>query len=158
MKLDIAQSGAAALLYSTYIGGMGQETPHSLAVDDAGNVYVTGATLTTDFPTVNPIQNTFGGGTMDVFVTKLNATASALVYSTYLGGGGDDVGYAIAVDTAGNAYLTGYTGSGAWPTADPLRPRSGGWESFITKIAEPDPVTESSRFYLPVVQNGSPAN
>jgi hypothetical protein len=78
-------------------------------VDGSGNAYVTGWTYSTDYDvTPGAFQTTKGGGD-DVFVTKLNATGTALVYSTYIGGSGDDRGYAIAVDGSGNAYVTGYT-------------------------------------------------
>ena len=79
---------------------------YGIAVDSSGNAYVTGSTCSTDFPTMNPLQPANGGGD-DAFVTKLNPTGSALVYSTYLGGSGSDVGNGIAVDSSGNAYVTG---------------------------------------------------
>ena len=92
-------------------------TGAAIAVDTAGNAYVTGYTTSTDFPTTaGAFQTTFGGGNDDAFVTKLNPTGTALVYSTYLGGTGYDQGAAIAVDTAGNAYVTGYTDSTDFPT------------------------------------------
>jgi len=77
---------------------------------------VTGSTRSTDFPTLNPVQAKYGGGG-DAFVTKLNPTSSALVYSTYLGGNVSDEGDAIAVDTSGNAFGTGFTSSSVryWP-------------------------------------------
>ena len=94
------------LVYSTYLGGSGTDQAFAPAVDQDGNVYVTGQTNSTNFPATNPSQPTPGGG-LDVFVTKLNASGSAVVYSTYLGGSGDDSGYGIAVDATGNAYVTG---------------------------------------------------
>jgi hypothetical protein len=78
-------------------------------VDGSGNAYVTGYTLSTDYDVTPGAFQTTNGGGWDVFVTKLNATGTALVYSTYIGGSGDDRGYAIAVDGSGNAYVTGYT-------------------------------------------------
>jgi hypothetical protein len=123
------------LVYSTYVGGSGGEGPTSIAVDSAGNAYVTGTTNTTDFPTHNPLQPGFGG-VEDAFVTKLSAAGSALVYSTYLGGSGDDVGGSIAVDASGNAYVTGFTQSPDFPTANPLQPGFGGVEdAFVTKLS-----------------------
>ena len=81
-----------ALVYSTYLGGTGEDYGSGIAVDTAGNAYVTGTTYSTDFPTTaGAFQTTFGGGNADAFVTKLNPTGTALVYSTYLGGTGDDV-------------------------------------------------------------------
>src|SRR5207253_9579485 len=80
------------------------------------------------------IQSTYGGSS-DAFVTKVNAAGSALVYSTYLGGSGSDLGYGIAVDSAANAYVTGFTQSTNFPTAIPLQAANGGGEDvFITKI------------------------
>ena len=98
---------------------------HGIAVDSSGNAYVTGYTYSTDFPTVNPLQATDCGGQYgDAFVTKLNAAGSALVYSTYLGGSGvpgSARAHGIAVDSSGNAYVTGDTDSTNFPTANPLQ-------------------------------------
>ena len=87
----------SALVYSTYLGGSGGnggngDGGNGIAVDSSGNAYVTGYTTSTNFPTMNPLQPVNGGGTYDAFVTKLNPSGSALVYSTYLGGSGDDIG------------------------------------------------------------------
>jgi hypothetical protein len=108
-KLNASGSG---LLYSTYIGGSGEEYGRAIAVDGSGNAYVTGYTSSTNYHvTANAFQTTYGGGTYDVFVTKLIASGSNLVYSTYIGGSSDDEGYGIAVDGSGNAYVTGLTKS-----------------------------------------------
>ncbi len=104
------------LSYSTYLGGTGIDYGTDIAVDTAGNAYVTGFTTSTDFPTTADGYQTTYGGDYDAFVTKLNPTGTALVYSTYLGGTGGDSGWGIAVDTAGNAYVTGYTSSTDFPT------------------------------------------
>ena len=89
---------------------------NAIAVDGAGNAYVTGDTLSTNFPTTaGAAQTTHAGGDNDAFVTTLDATGSGLVYSTYLGGSGLDWGNGIAVDGAG-AYVTGYTASTNFPT------------------------------------------
>src|SRR5216110_1557886 len=107
----------SALVYSTYLGGSSSDAGYGIAVDAAGNAYVTGGTGSTDFPTtIGAFQTTKGGGFRDAFVTKLNPTGSALVYSTYLGGSGDDYGEGIKLDAAGNAYVTGGTGSTVFPT------------------------------------------
>ena len=106
-------------------------------MDGSGNAYVTGGTGSTDFPTLNPVQGTYGGGD-DAFVTKLNPTGTALVYSTYLGGSADDGGIAIAVDTAGNAYVTGGTDSINFPTANAFQRTKSGKagidDAFVTKL------------------------
>ncbi|HHT9110520.1 MAG TPA: SBBP repeat-containing protein, partial [Candidatus Brocadiaceae bacterium] len=124
----------SALVYSTYLGGGGTDSGHGIAVDTAGNAYVAGYTLSTNFPTAHALQGNNAGGT-DAFITKLNADGSALVYSTYLGGGGTDSGHGIAVDTTGNAYVTGNTSSANFPTAHALQGnKAGNWDVFITKI------------------------
>jgi hypothetical protein len=126
----------SALIYSTYLGGSSDDYSFGIAVDDAGNTYVTGYTTSTDFPTMNPLQPTYSGGNWDAFVTKINTTGSALVYSTYLGGSDWDAAYGIAVDGAGNAYVTGSTGSTDFPTMNPLQPTYGGGydDAFVSKI------------------------
>ncbi|MGH8607010.1 MAG: SBBP repeat-containing protein, partial [Gammaproteobacteria bacterium] len=126
------------LVYSTYLGGdafTDSDEGHGIAVDRFGQAYVTGFTRSTDFPTQNPLQPAFGGG-LDAFVAKLNRAGSKLVYSTYLGGTGDDFGRGIAVDPSGHAYVTGDTNSTDFPTQDPLQPASGGdFDAFVTKIS-----------------------
>jgi hypothetical protein len=125
----------SALVYSTYLGGSSSEEGNGIAADTLGNAYVTGYTSSTDFPTMNPLQPANGGGE-DAFVAKLNATGSALVYSTYLGGSGSDWGLGIAVDSSGNAYVTGYTESANFPTVNPLQPAyGGGGDAFVAEIA-----------------------
>ena len=125
----------SALVYSTYLGGSRGDYGYGIAVDNAGNAYVTGRTDSTDFPTASPLQGSHGGGDYDAFVAKLNADGSALVYSTYLGGSNYDCGYGIAVDSEGNAYVTGYTQSADFPTANPLQGSRGGeYDAFVMKI------------------------
>jgi hypothetical protein len=130
----------SALIYSTYLGGSAQDFGEGIAVDSGGNAYVTGYTYSSDFPTANALQAFFSGGITDAFVTKINPTGSALVYSTYLGGSGDDLGLGIAVDSAGNAYITGQTCSTDFPTKNPLQAAYGGGgvsacgDAFVTKI------------------------
>ena len=124
----------SALVYSTYLGGSGGDSGRGIAVDSADNAYVAGFT-STDFPTKNPLQATYGGN-IDAFVAKINPTGSALVYSTYLGGSGGDYGYGIAVDGAGNAYVTGLTSSTDFPTKNPLQATYGGGysDAFVAKV------------------------
>ncbi len=122
------------LVYSTYLGGSGADQGNGIAVDSAGSAYVTGSTDSFDFPTANSLQATYSGQ-VDAFVAKINAAGSALVYSTYFGGGGVDYGYSIAVDSAGSAYVTGYTESINFPTMTPLQGASGGGgDAFVSKL------------------------
>jgi hypothetical protein len=103
-----------ALIYSTYLGGGGNDGGNAIAIDANGNAYVTGYTLSTDFPTAHPVQAVIGGGA-DVFVSELNASGSALIFSTFLGGTGVDAGKGIALSSSGNLYIAGVTGSTDFP-------------------------------------------
>jgi hypothetical protein len=126
------------LSYSTYLGGrngpvrLSDDYGYGIAVDTSGNAYVAGLTESTEFPTLNAVQGSFGGYT-DGFVTKLTSSG-ALSYSTYLGTPSDDHANAIAVDAAGNAYVTGEAGPG-FPTLDASQDSSGGgFDAYVTKL------------------------
>lgn len=106
----------STLIYSTYLGGTGNDTAWSIAVDDAGHAHVSGFTDSTDFPTTPHAVQPANGGRFDAFVAKLSRDGSALRYSTYLGGSADDFGTGLAVDRHGRAYLTGSTASTDFPT------------------------------------------
>lgn len=130
-KLNPAGS---ALVYSTYLGGSDSDSGQGIALDDSGNAYVTGSTLSTIFPTAAPLQATGNGGA-DAFVTKVNPDGTGLVYSTYLGGTDGDFGQAIAVNTAGNAYVTGYTFSTNLPTVNPYKAaNAGSADVFVAEL------------------------
>ncbi len=175
-KFDPGQSGTASLVYSTFLGGSNGgiivngtaapwgsgyvpnrngivvlETPGGIAVDGAGNAYVTSATTSPNFPTtpgayqttsnINPNEQYGLLQNCDVIVTKLNTTGSALVYSTYLGGGANgnsgthSGGASIAVDASGDAFVTGWTDSTSFPTRNPVQAtNSGGFNSFVTEL------------------------
>jgi cell division septation protein DedD len=124
------------LVYSTYLSGSGADEGAGIAVDAAGNAYVTGVTDSPDFPTTAGAARTAKGGGRDVFVAKLNAAGSGLVYSTYLGGGGEDAGFGVALDAAGNAYVTGTTASTNFPTTDGAfrTTPGGGTDAFAAKL------------------------
>jgi photosystem II stability/assembly factor-like uncharacterized protein len=117
-------------LYMTYIGGTDYEQPAGLAVDSDGNTYVTGQTYSWDFPTLHGIQSSRRGLT-DGFLAKLDADG-VVVYSTYLGGNGEDGASGIAVDALGRAYVSGSTMSADFPTANALQPSLGGHPAFRT--------------------------
>ncbi len=103
--------------YSTFLGGTpGPEAGNGIAVDAAGNAYLSGSTDSIYFPTTPGAFDTSVNGSDDAFVAKLSADGTSLIYGTYLGGSGFDWGYGVAVDSAGNVYTTGYTGSGNFPT------------------------------------------
>ncbi len=143
------------LSYATYIGGSRDDTVSAIALDGAGNIYVTGSTNSADFPvTQGSYHSQYVGGPCpvgefngqpidsycpDVFVTKLNASGTALIYSTYIGGTGEDDGRGIAVDSAGNAYVTGTTNSLDFPvTANARQKANGGGhlqqDAFLVKL------------------------
>ncbi len=120
---------ALEIAYATFFGGSGDEAAFGIAVDGGDNAYIAGTTSSaTDFPTKKAAYASYGGGNTDYFVTKFNSTGTALVYSTYLGGSGDETGNSgviggadnytgiLAVDPSGNAYVTGYTTSANFPT------------------------------------------
>jgi hypothetical protein len=138
----------STLLYSTYLGGagggtdgtLGYSAPKGLAVDSLGQAFITGTTTSSTLPTtvgaykpkciLNTLQTECASG--QVFVTVLNSTGSALIYSTYLGGTGNDQGYGIAVDSTGSAVVTGTAGSADFPLANPLQSQPAG--GFFTKL------------------------
>ncbi len=131
-------AGGSTLGYATYLGGSNDERGFSIAVNLAGNAYVTGFTVATDFPTTPGAFDITFNGSRDAFVAKLGADGSSLVYGTYLGGTDTDYGNGIAVDGAGNAYVTGYTASSNFPTTpvayDPTF--SAPTDAFVTKFCE----------------------
>jgi hypothetical protein len=125
-----------ALVHSTYLGGSGDDYGEAIAVDAAGSAYVTGYTLSTNFPTQSPYQATLQGNA-NAFMTKLTPAGNALVHSTYLGGASDDEGWGIAVDGAGAAYVAGQTSSTNFPTQSPYQGTYQGapYDAFVTKLA-----------------------
>ena len=147
-KVNTNASGVASLVYATYLGGSGDDSGGSstsvtansvgIALDSSGNVYVTGATASTNFPTTASAFQATNGGGIDAFVAKLNPAGGGLadlLYSTFLGGSSNDQGNAIAVDSFGNAYVTGFTNSTNFPTANAFQSASGGGiDAFVAKL------------------------
>lgn len=122
------------LVYATYLGGTNSDLINGIAVDNAGNAYVTGYTASTDFPGSSPVQATKAASN-DVFVLKLNPAGTAVVYATWLGGGANDVGNKIALDGAGNAIIAGSTSSSDFPVKNALQSFKGGSsDAFIAKL------------------------
>jgi hypothetical protein len=142
-------AAGTALVYSTFLGGSNTDRAFGLDIDSSGNAYVTGQTASTSFPTTaGAYQTSFAGGTFDAFVTKLNSGATALLYSTYLGGAGNcsftdpfrlyqcDAGHGISLDSAGKAYVTGFAGTG-FPLASADQPTHGGnGDAFVAQLNE----------------------
>jgi hypothetical protein len=150
-KIDATKSGPFSLLYFTYLGGSSADAGNGIAVDASGNAYITGSTVSTDFPVTGAIfQPKYGGGNADAFVTALDQKGSVLLYSTYLGGTNTDTGLGIAVDSTSTtipvgttstttsvaaAYIAGQTCSQDFPLANPLQPAPGGnCDAFVSKV------------------------
>lgn len=157
--ISILANAGNALLYSSYLGGSFQDVAYGMALDDDGNIYLTGGTKSSNFPTRNPLQAELRGP-KDAFVAKLNA-AGELVFSTYLGGdaagdGGseDESGFGIALDPWRNIYLAGLTSSPTFPTVNALQAHFGGVEdAFIARIE-----ADGSKFAYATYLGGSRAD
>jgi len=111
--------GGGTLLFATYLGGSSGDSAHDVALDEGNNIYLTGNTSSTDFPTNNAPQDDLRGST-DAYMVKINPSGSALLYGTYLGGGSYDYGDSIAIDPSGSIYLIGETRSSDFPTSSAL--------------------------------------
>jgi photosystem II stability/assembly factor-like uncharacterized protein len=160
-KFNMAASGDASLVYSTYLGGSSNDFGAGIAVDSAGNAYVTGLTSSIDFPISKAAQSSSAGGDdrpgggfpSDAFVTALSVDGSSLIYSTYLGGTDTDAASSVAVDLAGNAYITGSTNSVDFPVVNayqppPQQPITQGFiAAFVAKIAPPAGSNPASLVY-----------
>ncbi|MCK4761737.1 MAG: SBBP repeat-containing protein [Candidatus Aminicenantes bacterium] len=135
VKLDTIRSGAAGLVYSTYLGGSGYDEGYEIAVDGSSYIYVTGRTNSANFAALNQYQE--HQGDYDAFLTKLDPSRSgnsALIYSTYLGGGMEDYGFGLDVGQDGCAYVAGSTHSSNFPTKNPYQTFLSGSDAFAAKI------------------------
>src|SRR5439155_2863046 len=124
------------VVYSRFVGGTGDDESFGVVVDGTGAAYVAGFTTSSNFPvTTGSFDGTFGG-VADVFVAKLNATGTSLVYATFIGGSNDDEAFNIAVDANGAAYVTGYTASSNFPVTSGVVQGTlhGGLDAFILKL------------------------
>lgn len=145
---SLSGTGPSDLLYFSYVGGNGDDYADGLALDNLGNAHVTGETRSSNFPTTPDAFQATLAGCCDAFVASIDLSvvgSSGLLYSSYLGGGNTDFGRAIAVDTGGDIYLTGQTGSNDFPTTagsfDTIHSGGGGsfWDVFVTKLASAAP-------------------
>ncbi len=135
----------SALLYATYIGGSGDDRAAGIAVDSSGEAYVAGSTASANFPVVNAASSKLAGG-HDAFALKINSVGNLLVYSTYLGGTNTDYGYAIAVDSSGNAYIAGDTLSANFPISSGAAQTDFGGDQnvFVTKLTSAGAISYST--------------
>ena len=135
------QTGRPGLRYSTFLGGRGWDEAYDVDVDPGGGAYVTGLTFSSEFPRAGARRSAFGGA-YDAFVARISPQGT-LLYSTYLGGGQNDVGHNIAVDRRGNAYITGRTRSADFPVRGAMQPKVRGRgcqgvrcdDAFVTKLS-----------------------
>jgi len=143
VKLDPSGS---SILFSTYLGGSSGDDASGLGVTSDGHVWIAGYTKTNDFPTSNAFQGTYGGGFTDAFVARVDTSTPVLVFSTFLGGSGDEHGEDIVgectgqphlvIDTSGNAYVTGRTNSPDFPTVSAYQSSLGGaTDAFVAKLS-----------------------
>ncbi len=132
-KLNAAGS---ALVFSTFLGGSGLESGYSIQLDDAGNIYGVGYSTSSNFPTTSGAYDQTHNGGEDVVLFQLNASGSALLFSTYLGGSGNDVGWDLERDATGNIFITGYTASSNFPTTANAydQTHNGGDDIFLAQL------------------------
>ena len=145
------EADGTALLFSSFLGGGSSDYGLGIAVDSDGSAYVTGVTGSTGFPTLNAASEQLRGDDLlgfDAFVSKLNAQGSELVYSTFLGGTGMDIGFDVAVDSSGNTYVAGETDSSDFPSIGAFQPANGGMsDGFVVRL-DPDGSTIGYSTYL----------
>jgi hypothetical protein len=138
--INPSASSASSLLFSTFLGGKGTEAANAVAADVSG-IYVAGSTSSSDFPTMQPEQSSYAGGSSDAFMTKLRTDGTGLFFSTFLGGGGSDFAIGIAVDAGGNSYVSGTTLSSDFPAFNALpapnnifQGSAGNSDAFLAKL------------------------
>jgi len=127
-----------SLVFSTYLGGSHQDYAYAVATSVQGDAYLTGNTLSTDFPTLSPFQDASGGAS-DAFITGISAAGDEWLLSTYWGGSGAEYGYAIGVDGFGDLYLAGETQSGDFPLENSIQGYKGKGDAFAAKFVPGEP-------------------
>jgi hypothetical protein len=131
-------SDLSIIKYSTYLGGSGEDIANRIAIDNSGCFYVTGRTSSSDFPVKNAWQNNYGGGQYDLFLTKFKPDGSEMVFSTYLGGSGDEYGQGLALGNSGSVYIGGFTDSTDFPTKNPYQGTNRGDYDIVISKFSPD--------------------
>ena len=132
------------MVYSTFLGGMGRDECRGIAVDEEGAAYVTGFTMSPNFPVVNAVQDQLRGES-DVFVAKLSPTGDTLLFSTFLGGSAQDKAWGLGLDGGNNIYITGHTYSSDFPLRDALQPHFGGYrDAFVSAFTSEGALLYSS--------------
>lgn len=135
------------ILYSTYLGGQADESINSIAVDSDKKIYVAGETTSNDFPTLCSFQDSLKGAS-DAFFTKIDPNCGDLVYSSYLGGSGQETSFGIDVDQNGGLYVTGFVSSNDFPTEKPFQPQlGGGVDAFVAKFNSSGECLEFSTYF-----------
>lgn len=146
-------ANSAILLSSTYLGGNDNDEARGIVIGSMNDIYIIGTTSSRNFPLLNAIQDSHGGGAADAFVTKLNSSLSRLIYSTYLGGSKIEEGNDIAIDSSDNVYVTGITNSENFPVQNALQPERGGFfgrDAFVAKLN-----SDGSKFIYSTYLGGS---
>ncbi len=129
-------SAGTGIVFSTYLGGSGLDIPAQIYLASSGNLFIVGSTTSNNFPTTSGVFQPSYAGNQDAFLTEMQPNGSALVYSTYIGGSQIDYGTAVAVDSSGNAYVTGSTNSVDFPTLNPLQLANDGlYDAYVTEIS-----------------------
>jgi hypothetical protein len=127
---------ATGLIFSTFLGGTGDDVPAQIVLGSSGNIYLVGSTTSNNFPTTPGVMQTAYAGNQDAFLTEMKSDGSGLVYSTYIGGTGTDFGTAMALDTSGNAYVVGSTNSTDLQTRNPLQLSNvGQYDAYVTEVS-----------------------
>jgi N-acetylneuraminic acid mutarotase len=150
-------SAGSALTYSSYLGGSGSEFGSGISIDGSGNAFVTGGSDSTNFPTTTGALSTTNHGSLDAFLSKVNASGNSLLYSTYFGGSSDEYANGVAWNPAGDVYLTGITGSVNFPTTPGAfqTTNHGGADAFVTKINDAScSATWQTKASMPTARNG----
>lgn len=142
-------TSGSVLLASTYLGGVGRDQASGITLDGSSNVYLVGTTTSPDFPLINAVQNSFGGGGSDAFAATLDSGLSTLNFSTYLGGSGDDFGVSTTLTSDGGFVVAGVTGSRDFPITNAWQGTFGGgvYDGFVTKIDPLGATTVWSTFF-----------